>query len=573
MSEQSSVVDQMVDIVSRSLEDLADISEEGILNGTEALPYHLLRRLEVLQRLKTYEGSNQYEREKSRAAQELGVSPRSLRRFIRQYREQGLEGLMRRSRSDQGRVKVNKDWRAFIVKAYRKGNQGTRQMTPSQIVNLAKSRALELGLTNCPSRATIYRLLEPEIKARQQKQKVRAIGWQGEQLKITTREGIELSIEYSNQVWQCDHTAADILVVDQQGAILGRPTLTTVIDTYSRCIMGIHLGIGYPSAAVTCLALRHAILAKQYSTRYELSNLWGTYGVPQYLYTDAGSDFISQHIDQAACGLGIVLCLRKKPSDGGIVERPFGTLNSEFFSTLPGYTTRRLAPHRSQVEAEACLTLEQLERLLVRYIVDRYNQLPDPRVGSQSRLSRWEGGRIAQPPLLSERELDILLMRQDRRRVYKGGYIRFANLVYQGEYLAGYAGEEVALRYDPGDITTLLVYRQQGARDVFLTRAHAQHLDSERLSLAEAKAISRRLREASKEVSNQSVLAEVRDRTRFVNELLLEQSSSASIAPPPPESPSPSREAAPEPEEPPVSRPLPEIQVYDYEQLRQEHGL
>ncbi|MGJ5676849.1 MAG: hypothetical protein ACR9NN_25140 [Nostochopsis sp.] len=38
-----------------------------------------------------------------------------------------------------------------------------------------------------------------------------------------------------------------------------------------------------------------------------------------------------------ATELGIVLCLRRKPSDGGIVERPFGTFNSQFFSTLPGY--------------------------------------------------------------------------------------------------------------------------------------------------------------------------------------------------------------------------------------------
>ena len=70
-------------------------------------------------------------------------------------------------------------------------------------------------------------------------------------------------------MWQCDHTPADIVVVDSQGDVLGRPTLTTVIDTYSRCIMGIHLGIEPPSAAVTGLALRHAILPKQYQWGYE----------------------------------------------------------------------------------------------------------------------------------------------------------------------------------------------------------------------------------------------------------------------------------------------------------------
>ncbi|MEM6353353.1 MAG: transposase, partial [Cyanobacteria bacterium P01_D01_bin.14] len=68
-------------------------------------------------------------------------------------------------------------------------------------------------------------------------------------------------------------------------------------------------------------------MPKQYSRDYEPTNLWESYGVPQYLYTDAGRDFTSAHIDQVASSLGIVLCLRRRPAEGGIVERPFGTFN------------------------------------------------------------------------------------------------------------------------------------------------------------------------------------------------------------------------------------------------------
>ena len=562
-----------METIQESFVDEKKLTEGESVLRLESLPYHTRRRLEVLQRLEQYRKTEQYAQEQLRAMQELGVSLRSLQRMLRLFREKGVESLVRRTRIDQGKRKVKEEWQKFILKTYRQGNRRGMCKSPSQVAIEVQSRAAELGESDYPSRRTVYRLLEPEIKARSQKQKIRAIGWRGDLLKLTTREGIEIEIEYSNQVWQCDHTPADILVVDQQGDILGRPTLTTVIDTYSRCIMGMHLGIGYPSAAVTCLALRHAILPKQYSPSYELTNLWGTYGLPQYLYTDGGSDFTSSHIDQTAAELGITLCLRKKPSDGGIVERPFGTFNSEFFSTLPGYTTSRLEPHRAKVEAEACLTLHQLEQRFVRYIVDRYNQLPDPRVSHQTRLTRWEEGRIAHPPLLSERELDILLMRKDRRRVYKGGHIKFANLVYKGEYLAGYAGEQVVLRYNPRDITTILIYRQRGAKDVFLTRAHAQHLQAERLSLAEAQAISRRLREASKKVTNRSVLTEVSARTRFVDDLLLKQATLPPADPPSAESPPSSTEPETDLDEPAVSKPLPDIQVYDYEQLRQDHGL
>lgn len=124
----------------------------------------------------------------------------------------------------------------------------------------------------------------------------------------------------------------------------------------------------------------------------------------------------------------------------------------------------------------------QLEQMLVRYIVDHYNPAVDARMGDQSRIGRWEAGRIAQLPLLGDRELDLCLMRRDQRKVYRSGYVQFANLTYQGEHLAAYAGESVILRYDPRDITTVLVYQMKGSKEEFLTRAHAQGWETETLS-------------------------------------------------------------------------------------------
>ncbi len=537
-----------------------------------ALSDEVQRQVEVLQRLEACRGQPSYGAEQRRGMDTLGVSERNLRRLQKYYREQGIEGLRRQPRRDEGALRVDDSWREFIVESYRKGNRGMRKTNRAQIAKLVASHAAAIGSRDYPSRRTVYRILSGEISQTEQKQTKRSIGWQGDTLTLTAKSGIAIAVEYSNQVWQCDHTPADIVVVDSQGKSLGRPTLTTVIDTYSRCIMGIHLGLEPPSAAVTGLALRHAILPKQYSQGYEPEALWESYGVPQYLYTDAGSDFTSAHIDQVASRLGIVLCLRRRPAEGGIVERPFGTLNREFFSTLPGYTTANAKPHLASINAEACLTLEQLEGLLVRYIVDNYNQQPDARDRQHSRIERWRSSQMAQGKPPDERELDLLLMRQQRRRIYQGGYLRFANLIYRGEYLAGYAGAEVVLRYDPRDITTVMVYQPQGTTDVFLARAHAQNLETERLSLAEAKAISRRLREARTEITNQSILNEIQARVQFIDDLL--------SAPTPPAEPS----ASPNPEDLPsveesehepsqTPKPLPAIRVYDYEQLRQSHGL
>lgn len=128
--------------------------------------------------------------------------------------------------------------------------------------------------------------------------------------------------------------------------------------------------------------------------------------------------------------------------------------------------------------------------------------------------------------------------------------------MYRGEYLSGYAGAEIVIRYDPRDITTLWVYQPHKHHDQFLTRAHAQNLETEHLSLSDTKAISRRLRETQRTISNQSILNEIRDRHQYIDTL------SKPIDDPP--------SIISNPSDPP--KPLPEIRVYDYEQLRRSHG-
>ncbi len=431
-----------------------------------------------------------------------------------------------------------------------------------------------MGL-NPPSHMTVYRVLQPLIEKQEKKKTIRSPGWRGTQLSVKTRAGQDLSVEYSNHVWQCDHTRADILLVDKYGKLLDRPWLTTVIDTYSRCIIGINLGFDAPSSQVVALALRHAILSKHYSHEYQLSEDWGTYGKPEHFYTDGGKDFRSNHLQQISVQLGFVCHLRDRPSEGGIVERPFGTFNVEFFSTLPGYTGSNVQERPEETEKEACLTLRDLEQKLVRYLVDNYNQRIDARMGDQTRFQRWDSGLIATPDLISERELDICLMKQTKRRVQRGGYLQFENLIYRGENLAGYAGETVILRFDPKDITTVLVYQQESNKEVFLTRAYALELETEQMSLDEAKTSSKRVRDTGKTVSNSSILSEIRDRENFPKakkskkERYKEEKqfiSSKSV-----ETTELATEEADLSSSYPPSEP-PQVPVFDYEELQEDYG-
>jgi putative transposase len=281
---------------------------------------------------------------------------------------------------------------------------------------------------------------------------------------LRTRTGESIAVTYSNQVWQIDHTKADVLLVDEDGGEIGRPTLTTVIDCYSRCIVGYRLGLKAPSSLVVALALQHAMLPKQYSSEYEMRCQWIAYGSPRYIYTDGAKDF--NFLEYLGDQLGFKAERREQPSQGGIVERPFRTL-SEFLSEAPGYTGPNVQKRPKDVAKVIKMTLQELDMILAGYFCDNYNQCSDPRTRAnpfapeQSRMARWEAGLKVPPAVIKQRELNICLMQTDERVVHEGGYLKFENLPYKGENLGQHVGDTVFLRFDPRDITMLLVYSRR----------------------------------------------------------------------------------------------------------------
>lgn len=75
-------------------------------------------------------------------------------------------------------------------------------------------------------------------------------------------------------------------------------TVTPIIDGYSREIYGYELSFLSSSTQKTSLCLRHAIWCKS-------DPKWIIFGIPETLYTDHGSDFTSEHIDQVCVDLKI----------------------------------------------------------------------------------------------------------------------------------------------------------------------------------------------------------------------------------------------------------------------------
>lgn len=198
-------------------------------------------------------------------------------------------------------------------------------------------------------------------------------------------------------------------------------------------------------------------------------------------------------------------------------------------------------------------------------------------MGEQTRFQRWESGLIAAPDAIAIRDLDICLMKQAKRRIQRGGYIQFENLMYRGEYLAGYAGETVILRYEPRDITEVLIYRKEGSKEVFLARAFAQDLETESIALDEAKASSRKVRKAGKTISNHSILNEIRDRDLFTppdrkTRKERQREEQAELATQKKVVRNQTFDEVEEEEIVPVTKEVPKVEVLDYEDLLDDYG-
>ncbi|MEH2355716.1 hypothetical protein [Nostoc sp.] len=285
-----------------------------------------------------------------------------MERLLKEYDEDRLQETAGVSRSDKGQHRISEYWQEFIKDIYKKSVKEKHPMSPTQVFSEVERQAMVvLGLKqgDYPHKATVYRILNPLIEEERRKKKVRNPG-SGSWLGVETRDGKLLKANFSNQIIQCDHTRVDLRIVDILLSLLPeRPWLTTVVDTYSSCVLGYHLWVKQPGSAEVAVALRHAILPKQYPSNYQLSKTWDVYGTPlQYFFTDGGKDFRSKHLKAIGKKLGFQCELRDRPPQGGIVERLFKTINTQVLEGLPGYTGSNVQERPENAEEEACLTIQ-----------------------------------------------------------------------------------------------------------------------------------------------------------------------------------------------------------------------
>ena len=309
-----------------------------------------------------------------------------------------------------------------------------------------------------------------------------------------------------NEIWQADHTPLDIWVIDERGQP-ARPWLTVILDDYSRAVAAYRISLQAPSAFQTALTLREAIWRKA-------DPRWHICGIPDTFYTDHGSDFTSEHLEQVAADLkmGLVFSMvgptTRSWSDRALLRdgQP-ALLERAPWLLAPG------APPPAPT-----LTLRELDARLGDFFLGEYHQRLHGETGARPQ-ERWEAGGFLPRLPDSLEQLDLLLLTVVKARRIQQDGIRFQGLRYLDLTLAAYVGETVTIRYDPRDLAEIRVYYQ----DRFLCRAICQELAGQTISLKE---IVR-----AREQRRRQVRAGLSARAQIVETVLAEASSSAQPAP------------------------------------------
>jgi putative transposase len=206
---------------------------------------------------------------------------------------------------------------------------------------------------------------------------------------------------------ELDHSPVDALVVDENGVVVGRPTVTVVLERKSRCLLGYHLSLAGHGVAAVFAALRHALLPKTYlqgDGRYaDLGLEWPCFGWFQVALMDNGSEFHAEAVADALTNLGITpeFAEAYSPNDKPFVERFLKTFNYCFIHRLPGTTLARVSERKGlKSEAEARLTMEDLDRAIHIWVCDRYHKRPHMGLDGRAPITVWNEGAQARPPRL-----------------------------------------------------------------------------------------------------------------------------------------------------------------------------
>ena len=411
----------------------------------------------------------------SNIASTININLRTLQRWVKDYKTNGLLGLSRKKRKDSGNYRSVQNNLKDAIEGLALKKENISVATITRIVN---EYCIEQKLN-----AVNYYTIRKVIKKIPDDLKVLAKNGDkvyGDKYEMIIRR----TSKYPNQIWQTDHSLLDLLIVDCDNQ-KKKPWLTVVIDDFSRAIAGFSLFIGDPSSLQTGLALRQAIWYKQ-------DKIWVISGIPETLYTDHGSDFTSNHITQVCLDLKINLIhsIVGKPRGRGKVERFFLSLEQKLLSSL------RIK--------KKIYKLPELEELIKEFIINDYN-CSIHTATKEKPIDLWNKSKIIPNMPESIAKLNSLLLTPKKSRIVQRDGIRFSGLRYYHPNLCAYVGEIVIIKFDPADLGEIWVYEA----DKLICKAVCEDLQNSITTYEDLKKVrTQRKKELKKAIRSKLSIAE-----------------------------------------------------------------
>lgn len=255
-------------------------------------------------------------------------------------------------------------------------------------------------------------------------------------------------------IFEMDATLVDCTLVSRldRADIIGRPTLYYIIDRSSRLIVGWYIGLENPSWQAALLAIFSIAedkekLCEQLGIPYAPED-WPAHGIfPQQLFVDRGEG-ISKEATKLCEGTRTTVTNipALRPDWKPFVEGSFRLTHLALAAIEPSYSPAAEAFKRRGPEYpnNACLTLDEFERILVKNIII-YNQTIQKSYAlsmeqirdriEPSPINLWNHGVISRAGQLARHAQDALrlsLWPSDFASVSEKG-IEFSGLFYKPE--------------------------------------------------------------------------------------------------------------------------------------------
>jgi putative transposase len=264
------------------------------------------------------------------------------------------------------------------------------------------------------------------------------------------------------EIGHIDHTELDVeLRCLTTGQVLDRPWLTLLVDAFSRRILAMYLTFDPPSYRSCMMVLRDCV--RRHAR------------LPQFVVVDGGHEFDSTYFETL---LARYECTKKtrppaKARFGSVLERIFGTCNTQFIHNLRGNTqiTRNVRQVTVSVDPKgmATWTLPELNERLSEYLFDVYDQMEHPALGQSPRQAFAKGfeatGLRLQRLIPYDQNFILCTMPSTAKgtaTLCPGRGVKINHVYYWSDVFRDpeFEGHHLPVRYDPFDAGTAYAFCQ-----------------------------------------------------------------------------------------------------------------